>query len=261
MTANPSIDLLVAFGVTVLPGLVLVGLALALLPARMTAARILLAILGFMLLRDAMTTHGLWELGLVGESPVLWVRFLRDPVVLVGLAVASLLAVVAVLLLFRERARSMRWHADRAWSTVPVGLLGAVAVAAPVLVLQGSVPGLGVLEVPLGVRGGAVAPALLAPLALFALCGNLLEEVLFRGLLQSELEHHTSVARAAVCSGVLFAAFHASLATTVTGLGWPVLAFTLLEGVVCAAVAVRHGVLGATLTHGGAIFLLSSGAL
>ena len=60
-------------------------------------------------------------------------------------------------------------------------------------------------------------------------------------------------------SGLLFAASHLFLAYTVTGVGWPLVAFTLFEGLVCAVVAMRHGVLGSTVAHGGAILVLASG--
>jgi uncharacterized protein len=260
---DPSLDALAAYAADVTPGLVLVAAALALVPARMVAARILVAIGGFVLVRDAMTGHGLWTFGTVGEGATLWVRFTRDPILLISMAVLSLALVGVLVAVFGQRSRGMRWAADRVWLSVPVGLLGAAVIVLPFAVLYGSVPGLsaalGLPAVGLDGRGGAVAAGLLVPLLVFALCGNLLEEVLFRGLLQSELEHHTTVVRSALASAVLFAACHAFLATTVTDLGWPLLAFVLFEGLVCAFLAIRHGVLGAAIAHGGAIFLLSSG--
>lgn len=57
----------------------------------------------------------------------------------------------------------------------------------------------------------------------------------------------------------LFAACHAFLATTVTDVGWPLLAFTLWEGLICAFLRLRWGVIPAAIAHGLAIFLLSSG--
>ena len=63
--------------------------------------------------------------------------------------------------------------------------------------------------------------------------------------------------RAALISGVAFAACHAFLALSVTQLGWPVLLFTLLEGLACALVRMRYGVLPAALAHGTAILLIA----
>ncbi|MFB9071658.1 type II CAAX prenyl endopeptidase Rce1 family protein [Citricoccus parietis] len=110
-----------------------------------------------------------------------------------------------------------------------------------------------------------MAAGVVVLLAAFALCGNLVEEVLFRGFLQAHLEDNlpgrSGRWRAALLSALIFAAGHLFLAYNLTGVGWPLIAFTLFEGLVCAVIAMRHGVLGATVAHGGAIFLLTSGLL
>jgi hypothetical protein len=67
--------------------------------------------------------------------------------------------------------------------------------------------------------------------------------------------------RAGIWYGVFFAFCHVYLATTVTGVGYPLLVFTLWEGVIAGLVGAKGGVLPATLTHSGAIFLLSSGLI
>jgi membrane protease YdiL (CAAX protease family) len=128
---------------------------------------------------------------------------------------------------------------------------GGVLAAAPTLLLS--------LATPLSARGGAVAVTLLPVLLLFSLAGNLAEEVLFRGFLQGRLERDAGPVRAAVLSAVLFAACHAFLASTVTDVGWPLPAFTLYEGLICAFLRLRGGVIPAALAHGTAIFLLASG--
>ncbi|MGW4793281.1 CPBP family glutamic-type intramembrane protease, partial [Nonomuraea sp. NPDC004297] len=129
------------------------------------------------------------------------------------------------------------------------GLGGGVLAAGPVLLLSTATPQAG--------RGGAVAVALLPVLLLFSLSGNLAEEVLFRGFLQGRLERHAGPVRAALLSALLFAACHAFLASTVTDVGWPLLAFTLYEGLICAFLRLRDGVIAAALAHGVAIFLLA----
>lgn len=91
------------------------------------------------------------------------------------------------------------------------------------------------------------------------LAGNLLEEVLFRGYLQGRLVQVMTPVRAAVLSGMLFAACHVYLAITVTSVGWPLLAFTLWEGWICVFLRLWRGVVLAALAHGLAIYLLSSG--
>lgn len=83
--------------------------------------------------------------------------------------------------------------------------------------------------------------------------------MLFRGFLQGRMESEVGPVRAALFSAVCFAACHAFLASTVTDIGWPLLAFTLYEGLICAFLRLRWGVLPAALAHGLAIFLLASG--
>ena len=102
---------------------------------------------------------------------------------------------------------------------------------------------------------------LLAALLFLALAGNFAEEVLFRGLLQGRLERTAGPVRAAALSALLFAACHVFLATTVTDVGLPLLAFTLYEGAVCALVRMRRGVCSRGPDHGLGIFLIASGVL
>lgn len=161
---------------------------------------------------------------------------------------------VAVLLLRVPELRMLvRWGDLGSWRLYLVGILGGVVVAAP-FVLVG-------LGAPLDARGGAVAVGLLPALLFMALVGNFLEELLFRGFLQGYFEEHLSGVRAAVLSGLLFAAAHIFLATTVTDLGWPVLLFVTVEGLACAFIYRSFGLVASTLTHGVAIFVLASGLL
>ena len=117
--------------------------------------------------------------------------------------------------------------------------------------------------VPIELRGGEVATGLIIPILLVTLLGNFLEEVLFRGYLQGYLEQKAgfSPLRAAVASGVGFAFGHIFLAVTVTNAGLNLLLFALYEGVIAGLVRMKYGVIPATLTHGFAIFLLTSGLL
>lgn len=86
---------------------------------------------------------------------------------------------------------------------------GAVMVALPLLAVMRFVP--------LGERGGDVPAVLLIPLAVLALGGNFMEEVLFRGHVQGYLETiGLGAVRTVLLSGALFAAGHVFLAATVT---------------------------------------------
>ena len=132
-----------------------------------------------------------------------------------------------------------------------MGLLAAAVVAAPLLI--------GYRWVDIGVRGGEEGASLLFSLACMAFFGNFLEETLFRGLFYGHIERLSTPFRAALLSGVLFAFAHVFLAFSVTDAGLPLLIFCLWEGTICGLVRMKWGLVAATLAHGGAIFLLSSG--
>jgi membrane protease YdiL (CAAX protease family) len=91
--------------------------------------------------------------------------------------------------------------------------------------------------------------------------GNFVEEGLFRGYLLGYLKEYQSPLAAGISSGVIFAFCHIFLAITVTDTGYPLLVFALWEGCIAGIVGSRYGVIPATISHGGAIFLLSSGLL
>lgn len=236
----------------ILPGMVLLGIAFWLSRAdRDPALRIIVLILGFILMRDAMTPVGFWEFGLAGDSLVPWLRMSDNPFILIGFGLGSLSLVWATL-------RDPRLNQLMTWgratpSTILLGLGGGVLAAAPVLLLSS--------HLPMEHRGGEVALSVLPALLFMALTGNLGEEVFFRGYLQGHLEKRLSPLRSALLSGVLFAGCHVYLASTVTSVGWPLLAFVLWEGLICAFLRMKRGVIPAALAHGIAIFLLASGLL
>lgn len=244
-----SASTLLGYGAMLVPGLLLLGVCFWLARAdRDPLLRIVVLILGFILIRDAMTPTRLWEFGLVGDF-VPWLRMTDDPVVLVAFGLGSILLVLATL---RDpHLRSLVQWGTPDPGTIGLGILGGILAAAPILALSAAAP--------LEDRGGAVALGVLPALAFMALAGNLGEEVFFRGYLQGRLETAMPAVRAALLSAVIFAACHAYLATTVTDVGWPLLAFTLWEGLICAFLRLRRGVIPAAIAHGLAIFLLSSG--
>jgi membrane protease YdiL (CAAX protease family) len=240
---------LLDYGLLLIPGLVLLVVTFWL--ARSDSdplLRIVVLILGFILIRDAMTPAGLWEFGVVGGT-VPWMRMSSDPFVLVAFGVGSIALVIATL---RDRAlrELVKWGKPTV-ATIALGLGGGILAAAPIIALS--------FWQPIDERGGEVALAILPALAFMALAGNLGEELFFRGYLQGRLEQAMTPVRAALLSGFLFAACHAYLATTVTDVGWPLLAFTLLEGLICAFLRMRWGLIPAAIAHGVAIFLICSG--
>ncbi|WP_329611031.1 CPBP family intramembrane glutamic endopeptidase [Pseudomonas sp. KNUC1026] len=82
--------------------------------------------------------------------------------------------------------------------------------------------------------------------------------MLFRGMLQGWLERRMTAWYAAIGSALAFCACHFYLAFILTNAGWPVLVFTLLEGVACALVRLKWGTWPAVLTHGTAILLIGA---
>lgn len=75
------------------------------------------------------------------------------------------------------------------------------------------------------------------------------------------VEKYVTPIKAAILSGVLFGFGHSFLAITVTNIGLPILLFATYEGIVAGFVRMKYGLIGATLTHGLAIFLLASGVI
>ncbi len=242
----------------VLPGLVLV--AVVMYGMRPTAAaRVALYLLAFVLLRDALTPLGLWRFGV--HSGVFWIRLSDDPwfLVLFGLSAAAM--ATAVYAADKENRHGVVLLRGEVLKGVVAGLLGFALVVLPLVLLYRLVP--------LAQRGGEVEAGLLPAILVFALLGNFLEELLFRGYVLAGLTRHAaraagrtrlgSIMTPGVQSGFVFALCHVFLATTVSSAGAPLLLFTLWEGVIAGIVGERYGVLPATITHGGAIFLLSSG--
>ena len=223
------------------PGLLMFGLWLALTPKALTAMRILLLLMAFVLMRDVMTPLGLWALG--SEVQIV---FSENAFVLAALGGLSVVTIMLLARVAPDLWSLIRWFIGNPG----VGLLVGLAVGC-------------LIGVPLRVYQGIEASAIhgywiwLPGMVVLAYGANALEEVLFRGFLQGYLEQHVTRLHAALISGVAFAACHAFLALSVTQLGWPILVFTLIEGLACALVRLRYGVLPATIAHGTAILLIS----
>lgn len=229
---------LLDYGLYLTPGLVLFGLWFGLAPKALAGLRIVILLLAFVLMRDAMTPLGLWAL-----NNEVHIRFTANPVVLLALGVISLMLIAALARLVPELWRLTVLFKGRRLEGVAVGVLAGCLIGVPLRLYQG-------IEL--------AAASWLGAMVVLAYGANALEEVLFRGFLQGYLEQHMSALRAAMMSGVAFAACHTFLALSVTQLGWPILAFTLIEGLVCALVRMRYGVVASTLTHGTAIVLIAA---
>lgn len=235
-----SLVLLADYALRLAPGAALFALALALLPRRALGPRIALYIALFILIRDAMTPVGLWQFD------GLRIGFYPSGLALALLGLASLAGVAFLWAVERDLRALLVWRRGGLVAGAVLGIGTGIALAVPSWLLAGPTD-----------PAARAGPGFLVGLGVLAYGGNLLEEVLFRGYLQARLAAWTSELRAALLSGLIFGACHSYLALTVTDAGWPILAFTTAEGVACGLVRLRHGVLGAALAHGTAIFAIS----
>jgi hypothetical protein len=233
----------------VTPALVL-GAMLLFLARREPKLRIVSYLALFVLLRDTMTPLGLWSFGAQG---FFWIRLHDDPVFLILFGVACLGMALAIYFFDRENRPLLQWLRGTWQRGLLWGTVGALIVVAPLAGIYHYTA--------IDTRGGTVLPSLLPAILIFALLGNLLEESLFRGYAYGHLSQRMTPLVAAIASGIVFAFCHIYLATTVTNVGYPLLVFTLWEGIIAGIVGAKCGVLPSTLTHGGAIFLLSSGLI
>jgi membrane protease YdiL (CAAX protease family) len=231
----------------VMPGLVL-GVMMLIIARREPKLRIVCYVALFILLRDAMTPLGLWSFG---DQGFFWIRLYDNPFFLIFFGITCLALVLALYFFDQENRSLIQWLRGPWQRGLLWGALGALVVVAPFVVVY--------RYVPVSTRGGVVAPGIMSAMLVFALLGNLLEETLFRGYVYGQLSRNIAPLSAALASGVIFSFCHIYLATTVTNVGYPLLVFTLWEGVIAGVVGSKCGVLSSSLTHGGAIFLLSSG--
>jgi uncharacterized protein len=258
-----GLDALIPFLTAVSTAIVPLAALLLLLPrGRFVELRLCVFVAAFILLRDTMTPAGLWQLLPVSPDVVGFrLRLPSSPALLVflGVASAALVPIMTALepsfsrLVFSRSAFLGRWGSPA--RSVAAGMLAAAGIALPSAVVRGLLPQ-SVVSVwhCLDLYG-------LPALGAFALLGNYYEEALFRGCLYGHLVSagagFASEGLAAQLSAVAFCCGHVFLATTVTQVGWPLLAFTLYEGAITAALRPHGGLLAATVAHGCGIFLVA----
>ncbi|MDP2150649.1 MAG: CPBP family intramembrane metalloprotease [Parvibaculum sp.] len=235
-----GMDILWTYNLRMAPGLIAFVLCLVLLPRAAIGIRIALYIAIFILARDAMTPVGLWSFD------DLRISFFNSPALLATLGIGSVLGVVCIVAVERDMHPLLVWRKGSLVEGAAVGLGTGLVIGLGAISLSGFSPLL-----------PDFPPGFILGLVILVYGGNLLEEVLFRGYLQGRLETYVTPVRAALLSGLIFAACHSYLAITVTNGGWPILAFTAIEGIACGFVRMRYGIWAAALTHGTAILLVS----
>jgi membrane protease YdiL (CAAX protease family) len=227
-----------------IPASAVIGLTFWFVPKSLTLLRVILLIFLFIVFRDAMTPVGIWTI-----TSDLQLRFVNDNLALISLALFSFVGALGSSWLLPELKKHFIYFKKPAVMCVVAGILGAVLVAALPLTFQA--------------RSLAPLPALAAEalpaLFLLAVLGNFMEEVLFRVYFQGYLSEHVSANRAALLSGLMFSVCHVFLAFTVTSAGPLLLVFTLYEGLICAFLMLRFGLVAATLAHGLGIFVVCGG--
>ncbi|OIB00993.1 abortive infection protein [Paenibacillus sp. LC231] len=239
------------YSLRIMPGILLLMGAYILLPKNSLESRLFILVFGFILIRDAMTPLGFWRFG-VTENTV-WLRFMNDGWILFTLGLVSLLLTLLIVISNKNLLSLLFWYGKQRFVSIFAGLLGTLIIAIPFVLIYSFIT--------IENRGGTVSTSILFPLLFMALSGNLLEEVLFRGYIQGYFERIAGPWKATIISAVLFASGHIFLASTVTDLGATLLVFTLYEGMVCAYIRMKYGILPSTLTHGLTIFLLASGLI
>ena len=236
-----GLSLLIDYGIYLLPGLCLCALWFWLTPKTQPGLRIVILLLTFVLMRDVMIPLRLWSL-----SGGVQIGFISNPLVLATLGVLSLAIIAALARIAPELWKLVVWRKGNLAAGLALGIAAGCAIGVPLRLYQGTDVG----------ELAGYWPWLLGMVVL-AYGGNALEEVLFRGFLQGHLEQHTCALRAALISAIAFAACHSFLALSVTRIGWPILLFTLVEGLVCTLVRMRYGVSAAVAAHGTAIVLIA----
>jgi membrane protease YdiL (CAAX protease family) len=236
-----------------IPGLVLAAVLFLFLRKAHPVFHIFVFITVFIFTRDAMTPIGLWR---IGNESFLWIRFIDDPVSLLVLGCSGIGFVFLMQTISPELAARVKWFEGNKALGITIGIAGAFIAVLPLALVY-------IFGVSIENRGGAVALHLLPFILFITLTGNLFEEVLFRGYIYGWLTGMEKMkpVTAALVSGVFFSFGHIFLAFNVTNVGISILAFALWEGCLAGLVRSRFGLIPAVLTHGLAVFLLTSGLI
>jgi hypothetical protein len=243
-------EMLLNYMIRLLPGLIIGFVFVKLLPNKLIEIRILSYIIIFILFRDLLTPFNYWEFGSTG---FFWIRFSNDFVLLFTIAIMAFAAVLFLYYHETDLRLYVVWRTKSLPYITVMGLVGAMVVVFPLAIIY--------LFIPIAHRGGEVALPIIVPIFFITIFGNLFEEFLFRGYLQGYFERVMSKNRAIYLSGLAFCFGHIFLAINISDVGLPLLIFVLYEGIVAAFIKYRYGVIASTITHGIAIFILSSGVL
>lgn len=235
-----------------IPGLVLFIALIIFLRKKHPLLHLFLFISIFIFTRDAMTPLGLWS---IGNEGFLWIRWIDDPVTLLVLGISSIGFVILMQATSPDLAKNIKWFEGSKLLGILIGIAGAIIASLPIFLIYM------ISGVPIGNRGGDVLIQLLPFILFLSISGNFYEEILFRGYFYGWLTDMEGMEpiEAGLLSGIFFSFGHIFLAFNVTNVGINLLLFALWEGCLAGIIRSRFGVIPATLTHGLAVFLLTSG--
>lgn len=202
--------------ISIAPAGLLAVAMLALLPRASISLRLAIYVVFFIFARDAMGLHGFWRL-----APGTLVLTAANETLL---ALALICAALSLTVLSFETpacAHLRWWPSDQRLKAIGWGIAGAVVIGVVAHLLK-TVANLQPVT--------HFSPRFDGAILIFSLAGNLFEELLFRGILQSRLAASFSPLKAITLSALLFSFCHIWLALLISGAGVSVLIFTLIEG-------------------------------
>lgn len=241
---------IIEYIIRVTPALILIAGAFFLLKPQ-KQVRVVFYIFAFILFRDALTPSELWTLGITSGLP--WIRLVPSHVFLIGMGLTSLTLVLLLIKFDKENSKEIIFFKTKIFRSIIIAIGSLFLLVLPFIIIYSYTD--------IAQRGGIVSNEFIVSILVFALLGNFLEELLFRGFLYNILTTKHKPIVAGVLSGLVFAMCHVFLATTVTSVGLPILLFILWEGIICGVIGSKYGIIPATIVHGGAIFFLTSGLI
>mmetsp|Transcript_26812 Transcript_26812/g.45238 ORF Transcript_26812/g.45238 Transcript_26812/m.45238 type:complete len:245 (+) Transcript_26812:124-858(+) len=228
----------------IIPPFALIWFFVFLLPPAAFPLRLASQIFSFIFVRDAMIPTRMWSI-----TPDFSLTFIDDIESLFLVSAASLF--MAGLIHHANKSNcSVIICRQSVISSLKYGVIASFIIYAPVYIIKNW------MQSP--VKTIQYDVLLLTGNISLTLCGNLVEEMLFRSYLSNYLATQgVSLKHSAVLQASAFAVFHMYLAYILTSCGAALLVFTLWEGLICARVQQQHGLMAATIAHGLAIFYIT----
>ena len=231
----------------ILPPFCFIWLFVVQLPQAAFPLRLAAQIFSFIFVRDSMISTRMWTI-----QTDFTLAFLDDATSLFLVSISSVVMAGMIYITSKKSASIVLFRTSPA-VCFQTGILASFLVYSPVYFLKNH----------LGTPSTTINDfyLLLGNLSL-ALCGNLVEEMLFRSCLASYLKNYgITPYRSAFLQAYAFALFHLYLAYIVTNCGALLIVFTFWEGFICAVLQHRYGLLSSTLAHGLAIFYITANVL